>query len=267
MHFRNIYMKKVLIVGYGDLGHRMAGELTNVSVIAVSRSKPLSSPNVQWVEWDWYSGKKLQVNETHFDTIVLIPKPNGSDEGGYKKGYIDGVSSILSQIDALNYDQLIAISSTRIYGTKNGKDITESSIPEPDDFRGKIILQYEQLVVEQSKIAPLILRPSGLYSEGSHWMQRVINEFTGSKFQLSTRSANRFSRDVLAHIIAKCILQQEMRSLSGSLICSEPAKEYAQIYKELFADNLFEDYFAIPAKNSPVKTFKSQKLFDLDIMG
>ena len=43
----------------------------------------------------------------------------------------------------------------------------------------EVILDYENFILHESKVAPLILRPSGLYDERSHWMRNHVNAFDG----------------------------------------------------------------------------------------
>ena len=46
---------------------------------------------------------------------------------------------------------------------------------------GARILDYENFISYESKVEPLILRPSGLYDEKKHWMQNHVDTFEGKK--------------------------------------------------------------------------------------
>jgi saccharopine dehydrogenase-like NADP-dependent oxidoreductase len=52
-------MKKVLIIGYGDIGSRIAARLTEQEFIGVSRSASAPLPNVEFIQHDWMRESKL----------------------------------------------------------------------------------------------------------------------------------------------------------------------------------------------------------------
>ena len=106
--------------------------------------------------------------------MVLILKPTSSDIDGYKQGFLEASHKIIDFLNEnVNFKKLIIVSSTRVYGLQNGRNITESVIPIPDDDQGRIILDFENLVLSESKVEPLILRPSGLYDKRKHWMKTM----------------------------------------------------------------------------------------------
>ena len=46
----------------------------------------------------------------------------------------------------ISYEKLLIVTSTRVYGLGNGRDITEAVKPMPDDEQARIILEYEEFV-------------------------------------------------------------------------------------------------------------------------
>ena len=130
----------------------------------------------------------------------------------------------------ISYEKLLIVTSTRVYGLSNGRDIAEAVKPVPDDEQARIILEYEEFVSRKSKVEPLILRPSGLYDERSHWMRNHVNTFDGKKYSLRFAEGNMFSRDNLALVIANYICNKELTYISGQLICSDKTKNYSKIY-------------------------------------
>ena len=123
----------------------------------------------------------------------------------------------------ISYEKLLIVTSTRVYGLGNGRGITEAVKPLPDDQQAKIILEYEEFVARESKIEPLILRPSGLYDDQAYWMKNHVDAFDGKKYPLRFAEANMFSRTNLALVIANYICNKELAHISGPLICSEQA--------------------------------------------
>jgi nucleoside-diphosphate-sugar epimerase len=266
MHFRNIYMKKILIIGYGDIGHRISQSLPGHKIIGVSRSNTIQHSNTDWHQWDWFSGRPLELSSREISTVVVILKPTSFTEEGYKTGYLEAAETIMKNLNQqLDYRQLILVSSTRVYGDTNGRDITETVTPKPEDFRGHTILEYEQIICSQSKVEPLILRPSGLYDSSRKWMQNFVDGFDGQQYPLASKESNRFNRDVLAAIISNYITIKKLAKLSGILICSEPPKAFSQIFLEQYPNKNFKDFF-IPSNYSG-KSFNCQELIASSLMG
>jgi len=164
----------------------------------------------------------------------------------------------------ISYEKLLIVTSTRVYGLDNGREITEAVKPLPDDQQARIILEYEEFVARESKIEPLILRPSGLYDEQAHWMKNHIDTFNGKKYPLRFAEANMFSRTNLALVIANYICNKESAHISGPLICSEQARKYSEIFSLVCPDYTFEDFFISSDKIG--KSFDPQKLLDSGLM-
>ena len=265
MNFRNKYMKKILIVGYGDLGMRLALMSPNCQFIGVSRSKPAHQDNVAFVQLDWIKDSILNLPKENISSVVLILKPTSPDVYGYQTGFLEASQKIIDFLNLnTNFKKLIIVSSTRVYGLNNGRDITESVIPIPDDDQGRIILDFENFVLSESKVKPLILRPSGLYDERKHWMKSYVKSFDGTKYPLPFNEANSFSRDDLALVMKNYLCNKEQTQISGVLICSEKAQSYSEIFSRICPQSSFQDFFI--ASDTIGKSFDPQKLFDSGLM-
>ena len=259
-------MKKVLIIGYGDIGQRISNLLSEHQIIGVSRNNNIQNHNSIWHQWDWLSGRPLEITTEEISTVIVILKPTSFDERGYETGYLKAAEIIMENLNqCLNYQQLVVVSSTRVYGDSNGRGITETVLPQPLDFRGHIIIEYEKMMQDLSRVKPLILRPSGLYDPEKKWMQNFINNFDGNKYPLKSKESNRFDRNNLARIISNYIVQKKLADLSGIFICSEPSKPFLQIFREQYPDKNFEDFFI--ASDLKGKSFDFQKLITSDLMG
>ena len=258
-------MKKVLIIGYGDIGRRIAARLPKQEFIGVSRSAPADLPNVEFIQQDWMDESRLVLPFIDFSTIVLILKPTSPDIGGYQRGFLDASYQMMDFFNnKIGYEKLLIVTSTRVYGLGNGREITEAVKPLPDDQQAKIILEYEEFVSRESKVEPLILRPSGLYDEQTHWMRNHVNAFDGKKYPLRFAEGNMFSRDNLALVIANYICNKELAHISGPLICSEKAQKYSEIFSLVCPEHSFEDFFI--STDNIGKSFDPQKLLDSGLM-
>ena len=113
-------------------------------------------PNVEFVERDWVKESRLILPAETISTVVLILKPTSPDIEGYQAGFLDSANKIMDFLNSnISYEQLVITSSTRVYGLGNKRDITEATLPLPDDIQGKIILDYEKLVSKRSKVEPV----------------------------------------------------------------------------------------------------------------
>ena len=258
-------MKKVLIIGYGDIGRRVAASLPSKEFIGVSRSAPSNLDNVTFIQQDWINQSSLKLPSTDFSTIVMVLKPTSPDSDGYQKGFLDASYQIMDFFNNnISYEKLLIVTSTRVYGLGNGRDITEAVQPLPDDEQARIILEYEEFVSRKSKVEPLILRPSGLYDERSHWMRNHVNTFDGKKYPLRFAEGNMFSRHNLALVIANYICNKELAYISGPLICSEKTQKYSETFSLVCPEHSFEDFFI--STDNIGKSFDPQKLLDSGLM-
>ena len=258
-------MKKVLIIGYGDIGSRIAARLPEQEFIGVSRSTPAGLPNVEFIQQDWMNESKLILPSIDFSTILLILKPISPDMDGYQQGFLDASYQMMDFFNNdISYKKLVIVSSTRVYGLGNGRNITEAVKPLPDDKQARIILEYEEFVSRESKVEPLILRPSGLYDGQTHWMRNHVNAFDGKKYPLRFAEANMFSRDNLSLVIANYISNKDSAHISGPLICSEKTRKHSEIFSLVCPGHSFEDFFISSDKIG--KSFDPQKLLESGLM-
>ena len=136
--------KNILIFGYGDLAQRLSLIVNKNSyrLFGVSRTSKETLKN-NHISWDWLSEDNPALDVKDFDCIIFIPKPSSYDEDGYKNGFIKSAENIFNLSKELTFDKFISISSTSVYGKGNKDMHYESDNLLPDDFRGKIIKDYE----------------------------------------------------------------------------------------------------------------------------
>ena len=155
-------MKKILIIGYGDIAERVHNQLDNnlFEIYGISRNNSKKIKN--FIQWDWLTSELPKIDNKIFHSLVFIPKPIGLDIDGYNDGFIRSSENIFKLSKKISFDKFISISSTRVYGN-NKSSIPIESKTNPDDFRGKIILDYEKNQIKRYAEKLVILRFSGLY--------------------------------------------------------------------------------------------------------
>ena len=134
--------KNILIIGYGDIAKRLIKVLGTefISIYAISRN---DSNDHKKINWDWLSDKVVDLKVKNFDSVIIIPKPSSLDEKGYKEGFVLATQNILNLLSGVNINKVIAVSSTRVYGSSHKGLVDESSTEMPSDYRGDLIMKYE----------------------------------------------------------------------------------------------------------------------------
>jgi len=155
-------MKKILIIGYGDIAERVHNQLDNnlFEIYGISRNNSKKIKN--FIQWDWLASELPKIENKIFHSLVFIPKPIGLDIDGYNDGFMRSSENIFKLSKKISFEKFISISSTRVYGN-NKSSIPIESKTNPDDFRGKIILDYEKNQIKRYAEKLVILRFSGLY--------------------------------------------------------------------------------------------------------
>ena len=158
--------KKVLILGYGDIANRLSKLLSKKDFDLYAVSKSIKKIKNFYMH-DWLSDNQFELDQKDFDSVIFFPKPFDMSEAGYKKGFIDGSRSILNILEKINFRKLILISSTRVYGREQIGLLDESTEPQPSDFRGKLVYDYENLFIKKYNKETFVLRFAGLYTNKS----------------------------------------------------------------------------------------------------
>jgi nucleoside-diphosphate-sugar epimerase len=159
--------KNILIIGYGDLGRRVKSRLDHKYIVYALNRNPKKEDGVKSFYWDWTSGNDFNFKGIIFDSIILIPKPSNMNEDGYRSGFIQALVNINNSLLKVDFNKLIAISSTRVYGSEQHGMLNENIELLPSDFRGSIIKDYEKLLTKTYQKKLIILRFAGLYDENS----------------------------------------------------------------------------------------------------
>lgn len=159
--------KNILIIGYGDIGRRLRAHCNqDINIYALSRGI-VKEEGVNHFSWDWLLSEPFPIKDINFDFVIVIPKPSEMSESGYVDGFLTSIKNINDALKFITYNNIIAISSTRVFGEDQTGNLTEDIEPIPGDFRGKIIKDYESSLRDCYKAKLTILRFSGLYSDTS----------------------------------------------------------------------------------------------------
>ena len=171
----------ILLAGSG----RVASELTkyllplDVNIYALSRTKPRDKPpGIQSIQADLTLSESLScLKKIPFSHIVYSASADSYNRTDYEKTYIKGMCNLMQIMDDYHpKPQVCFISSTSVYGDKQGNWVHEDTPENPNTFAGEVLLNAETKLVEIFPNA-IITRFGGIYGSGSlRLLEQVKNK-------------------------------------------------------------------------------------------
>ena len=173
---------KVLFAGCGDIAVRAIAQLQNIEsdqiwqTLGMRRNLAKLPADLDAVAGDVRDSECLKdlLVSKHIDVLVVTLTPSEMSDEGYRDSYVVAAQSIESAVKACKQTPrlVIWVSSTGVYGQNNGEWVNESTETNPVSFRGKRLLEAED-VIRSLPIASVIVRFSGIYGPGRN---RLINQ-------------------------------------------------------------------------------------------
>lgn len=206
MNSEKLLPPRVLILGCGDLGVRLAARLPQdqYQVVGVRRSSVPDNPFIHYRRCDLSEpGALHQLLAEPAEIIVITMTPTERSDEGYRRAYVDTCAALINSLKAHRQTPrlILFVSSTSVYGQQDGSWVDEDSPTEPASFSGKRLLEAEALI-RASGFPHCILRFSGIYGPGR---TRLIEQVRQGRAVLSAAFTNRIHADdcagVLAHLI------------------------------------------------------------------
>ena len=177
-------MAKILLLGCGDLGRKLAVRLMAAkhTVIAVKRTA-LKNPvaGLQVVLADITAAQTVQKIPTDVDIVVFVLSPSKRNKAAYQKLYGQGLLNVLSHFAASPLPtsgarpRCLLVSSTSVYGQDNGQWVDEKSPAQASSFNGQALIQAEQQLWAHCANS-IVLRFSGIYGRGRESLLRRVRE-------------------------------------------------------------------------------------------
>jgi nucleoside-diphosphate-sugar epimerase len=213
--------EKIVLLGCGDIAMRLAPHLINEQVIGVKRSanKQLSIPIETADCRDQRSMNTLMARG--FDVVVMTFTPTEMSDIGYQAGYVDTVKTVVSALKNQPYQPrlLVFVSSTSVYGQQDASGGTEESSTEPATYRGRRLLEAEQLLV-QSGYPYCCVRFSGIYGPGRRRLIDQVMAASGSAKEPILYS-NRIHADDCAAVLAHLIGKQKNQTIESLYLATD----------------------------------------------
>lgn len=222
--------EKLLVIGCGDLGRRLAGQLaaSNMAVTGVRRHPPATTTaELQYRALDATDESAMTaLLAAGFDHIVLTLTPAERSEAGYHTGYVVPCQTLVRALGAADRwpRTVLFVSSTAVYGETSGEWINETTPPRPTRFNGKQVLAAEQ-ILRDAGLPLSVLRLSGIYGPGrSRLIDKVRQRCAPPKPSWTNRIHADDAAGFMAHIVQKIPAPQPVYLVSDS----EPAP-YAEV--------------------------------------
>ncbi len=161
--------KRILVVGYGKLGQRVANHLSlNHPVVALKRSPVEPVANITMCLADVTKIESL--NEAFpkclhdgVDYLIYCLSPSERSEQGYRDAYLTGLKNVLASLpEPETLQHIIFISSTSVYHQEQGEEVDELSPCLPSSFSGKVLLEAETYLAGLA-VETTTIRFSGIY--------------------------------------------------------------------------------------------------------
>tara|TARA_B100000767_G_C19730695_1_gene521543 strand:- start:98 stop:1012 length:915 start_codon:yes stop_codon:yes gene_type:complete len=195
-------IKNLLIIGCGKLGQRIGNNLSElpIEITGIKRKLPNTPASFKIITLNIFSDKFLDnIKSINPDYLIYCVSSDEQTEESYQKNYVEGLKITVKALNQLNdFQHLIFISSTRVYGQISNSFLSESTPPKPNDFGGKILLEAERSLNKLS-FKKTVLRLSGIYGDNRQHLLRVASDLT--KWPLNDRWTNRIHEDDVTSFI------------------------------------------------------------------
>ncbi|UTF58800.1 SDR family oxidoreductase [Gilvimarinus sp. DA14] len=203
--------KKLLIIGCGDLGERLAAQVADeYEVYGLRRNPPASGmEDIHYLRGDAADGQAMaSVLQREFDAIVLTLTPTGRGDEGYRRGYVEPCQVLVRAL-AGRQPRVILVSSTSVYGQSDGQWLDEAAEAMPTRYNGERLLQAETVLAEAG-LPLVVLRLAGIYGPGR---TRLVQSVAEGKAKASPAYTNRIHADDAAGFMAWVLRMEQPDAL------------------------------------------------------
>lgn len=222
-------MNKVLVVGCGDLGAKVAMQLAKLGLEAIGvKRSPANIDGVSIIQADVTQPETLNpLKQIQASIVIYCVAANGQTDEQYKAQYVDGLRNVLTtQETNPKLRHIFFVSSTRVYGQTSDDLLNESVTAIPTDFGGERLLEAENLLKDIA-CKSTVLRLSGIYGPAR---LRMINlAKSPASWPVQNSWTNRIHRDDAAAFIV-FLVQQVLAGIEIKpcyiVTDSKPASQY-----------------------------------------
>ena len=194
---------KILIVGCGQLGFSIVknADPDIFKLYGFSRSLKKSPPSIVMHQVDILKNEAIDlIKSVNPEIIIYAVSADTQSVESYQDHYVAGLKKTYEAILELDhFKHLFFVSSTRVYGQKTTKILSELDIAEPADYGGEALIEAEA-VARQLKDKATILRLSGIYGPNRTRMIQLAQSNPGN-WPATNNWSNRIHEEDAARFI------------------------------------------------------------------
>lgn len=169
---------RLLIAGCGDVGSRLALRMfaEGWRVHGLRRNVSALPAGVLPIAGDLERAERpVDWPTDALDAVVFCVAASRHDEEGYRAAYVEGLRHVLAWLRESGQQprRLLFVSSSGVYGQRDGEWIDEDAPAEADGYSGRVMREAEQLALDSGLPATLV-RLTGLYGPGREWLLNQV---------------------------------------------------------------------------------------------
>lgn len=199
-------VSNVLIAGCGDVGNALGLRLVSRSdtVWGLRRDVGALAQGIGAINADLSDPRTLDVLPKDLGAVVYAAAAEGYRETAYRRIYVEGLNNMLQALERSGQNpRLLFVSSTSVYGQRDGEWVDEDSPTNPGGFSGRLLLEGEALVHAYTGES-LVVRFGGIYGPGRKRLIASVRSGSGCQHKPPIYT-NRIHRDdcagVLMHLL------------------------------------------------------------------
>ena len=206
----------VVIAGCGDVGSRLGLQLHTAGwqVFGLRRNVAALPAGLLPLAADLTElACPAQWPATTPDYLVYCATPGSSEESAYRATYVEGLRHVLGWLEQRGQRprRLLFVSSTGVYGQREGEWIDETAPCQPAGWSGQVLLEAERLALD-SGIPASVVRLAGIYGPGRRWLLGQVRAGYRAPSE-PPQYANRIHAEDAAGLLA-CLLQADARGVA-----------------------------------------------------
>jgi nucleoside-diphosphate-sugar epimerase len=168
-------IRRVLLIGCGDLGSRIANRLVDSgATVSTLTRRPPACANTFALIGDVTEPGSLPELPQSYDWVIYCLTPGARDEASYRRVYVDGLKNVIAGLAAVQPSRFCFVSSTAVYGATTAEWVDETTECQPEAFNGRVLREAERIV--QKIAGGLVLRLGGIYGPGRDSLLRAAIE-------------------------------------------------------------------------------------------
>lgn len=168
-------MAKILIIGCGEIGYRVALALHHQGhhVVGFKRQPPVNERPFAMISADICRASTLSVLAVDFDVVLFIVSPDRRQEQNYQLVFETGLNNLISHFAKANKSpKWLMVSSTSVYGQNQGEWVDETSATQPGNACGRWLVSAEKHLWALNP-QNCVVRFSGIYGPGRDRLLRL----------------------------------------------------------------------------------------------